>query len=308
MMSQYDMLRGTCPKCSETLEVPAHLKQFSCLYCGARLTPDQISGHCAPVTDEAAACADYYREHILEVIINHIGIEQEMTKTGYPVAFDEFEQANEPTFRQLDRAVSAGAITLEAAADWFLDQLQQRWDAVGPQRSLRAKTMETDKYVIAVFLVPMVRRLALPVSEDYCKTLQARWVARYPKSPFYLGTYEELCGGFQKKILGLCYITTAICMQDGKPDNCPELTAFRNFRDGYLRACPDGPDLISEYYETAPWIVLRIGLSEDRDARYAAIRDQYLMPCYADLQAGDLQGCKARYTAMMRHLQKQYWS
>ena len=91
--------------------------------------------------------------------------------------------------------------------------------------------------VIAIFLVPAIRKLALPTSEDFCDVLQKEWVRRYPKTPFYLGSYEEISTGFRKKILGLCFITTAVCEEEGKPDDCEELTAFRAFRDGYLKSC-----------------------------------------------------------------------
>ena len=120
--------------------------------------------------------------------------------------------------------------------------------------------------------------------------------------------YEELAGGFRKKFLGLCFITTAVCLREGKPDDCAELTAFRAFRDGYLRACPDGPALIDEYYDIAPGIVLRIDLSRDREARYDAIRENWLEPCYADLRAGNLHSCKERYVEMVRSLEKEYLS
>ncbi len=56
---------------------------------------------------------------------------------------------------------------------------------------------------------------------------------------FQLTTYEEICQGFQRK--KLCFITTAVCAQSGKPDDCPELAAFRSFRDSYLSPNPMGP-------------------------------------------------------------------
>ena len=306
-MSEKELMIGVCPKCGENLQIPGHLTEFSCLYCGARLLPSEIAPVQAPTANEDAAdCAAFYRKEVLKTITNHKGIEQEMTGSRYPAAFEAYMTANRPTFQKLDQAVSGGAIILEDAANWFIDQLEAHWDKTTTSRSSRNRAMEVDRFVIAVFLVPMVRELHLPISEAYCTVLQAQWIQRYPKSPFYLGTYTELSGGFQKKFLGLCYITTAICFQDGKPDNCPELTAFRNFRDGYLRACPDGPGLISEYYDVAPGIVLRIELSDDREARYAQIRDQYLLPCYEDLQAGNLRGCKERYVTMMRKLEQEY--
>ena len=115
--------------------------------------------------------------------------------------------------------------------------------------------------------------------------------------------------GFRKKkFLGLCFITTAVCESEGKPDDCAELTAFRAFRDGYLKAQPDGAALIEEYYRIAPTIVMCIDVCGDRDARYAAIREQYLQPCYNALQAGDLAGCKTKYVRMVRDLEREYLS
>ena len=53
-MSEQEFLSGFCPKCGESLKVPAKLSQFSCMYCGARLTADELldkpagSGSIAP--------------------------------------------------------------------------------------------------------------------------------------------------------------------------------------------------------------------------------------------------------------------
>ena len=55
-----------------------------------------------------------------------------------------------------------------------------------------------------------------------------------------------------------CFITTATCDNFGKPDNCYELNTFRTFRDNWLSCQPDGPALISEYYDVAPAIVEKI--------------------------------------------------
>lgn len=308
-MSTTELISGYCPNCKEALQIPAHLKQFSCMYCGTRLTPGELMND---LIAEPASTADsdaalrYYQEHVIEVITKHIGIEKEMNRAHYVSAFERYSDSNEHIFRQLDLAVNSGACTAEEAAAYFIDQLELRWDAEVKKRKRRSAVMDIDKFVIAIFLVPMVRRMKLSISEPYTVSLQAQWVSRYPKSPFYLGEYEEFSTGFQKRFLGLCFITTAVCRSSGKPDDCAELTAFRSFRDGYLRACPDGPALIDEYYDVAPGIVLRIELSHDRDEQYAAIRETYLEPCFRDIQAGRLQQCKDRYVAMVRNLEQEY--
>ena len=97
---------------------------------------------------------------------------------------------------------------------------------------------------ICLLLIPggIAWRGPRPV-RTFCRILREQWLIRYPKKVFQLTTYEEICQGFQRK--KLCFITTAVCAQSGKPDDCPELAAFRSFRDSYLQSQPDGPRLIA---------------------------------------------------------------
>ena len=309
-MSQTELLHGYCPKCDEPLDVPAHLQEFSCLYCGARLSPAELKAAPTPitVTEESRQAAEYYRAHILETITAYTGIEKEVARNTFEAAFRRYRTGCAPTFRSLDEAVTGGAITLQDAVDYYLDELQARWEANKSWSKSINSQLEMDKFIIAIYLVPMVQDLKLSISEGYCKTLHETWMKRYPQFPFCIGTYEELSNGFNKKYLGLCFITTAVCRYSGKPDDCAELTAFRAFRDGYLRACPDGPALISKYYDIAPGIVLHLEQSSRRDDLYRTIRETYLEPCYADLQAGRLQACKERYTNMVLALEQEYLS
>lgn len=311
-MPEFDHFTGRCPKCGEALQIPSSLKQFSCMYCGARLTPEELVVEAAPqepvqetVQTDGAAGAAYYRENILRTVADYPGIERELTKNDFVPAFERYSQGTGEIFRQLDLAVAAGAMTLEEAAAEFLDQLEPRWNKNG-RRNVSA--LDKDKFVIAIFMVPMVRKMALPISEAYCQILRDQWCSRYPKSPFNLGDYDTIVNGFRKKYLGLCFITTAVCREEGKPDDCAELTAFRAFRDGYLQSCPDGPALIAEYYKIAPCIVARIDLSTEPAARYARIRKEYLGPCYEDIQTGRLAQCKERYVRMVRDLEQEYLS
>ena len=64
-----------------------------------------------------------------------------------------------------------------------------------------------------------------------------------------------------------CYITTAICEEFGKPDDCYELTSFRNFRDTWLKQQPGGQNLIAQYYKTAPTIVELINKQPNRRSK-----------------------------------------
>ena len=305
-----DLLKGTCPKCGEVLEIPAHLKQFSCLYCGARLSPADLKQEMAPTEAnvDGASAYQYYVDHVVNAVTGHRGIEEKLNKSDFDPAFQRYSAMNAETFRRLDEAVAAGAATVEEAADCFLDGLEEAWRRETKKSSgkFAVGQVDRDKFIIAIYLVPMVRRMGLSSSEDFCLALQASWCRRHPKSPFHLGDYDTIMNGFRKKYFGLCFITTAVCRYSGKADDCAELTAFRTFRDGYLRACPDGAALIDEYYDLAPGIVLRLDMAEDRDRRYEILRQDYLLPCYQDILAGRLEQCKERYTNMMHELKEAY--
>ena len=314
-MAQSDLIQGICPKCGEVLEIPSHLKQFSYLYCGARLSPadlvtDKTSDFASTETDDGVEAYQYYLDHMLEAIVNYPGIERKLSKAEFTPAFEQYSNGISEIFRRLDSAIAAGAADPASAAEAFLNRLEAHWNSQPKWNSAlnRSSIQETDKFIIAIFLVPAVRRMALPSSEAYCLQLREIWCRRYPKNPFNLGDYESIVGGFRKRYFGLCFITTAVCRYSGKPDDCEELTAFRNFRDGYLRSCPDGPALIDRYYAIAPGIVLRLDLAPDRDRRYEALRQDYLLPCYQDIRAGRLAACKERYVAMVRSLEEEYLS
>ena len=311
-MSEQEFLSGFCPKCGESLKVPAKLSQFSCMYCGARLTADELldkpagSGSIAP--EEALLRLDAAKKQLPGCVRSFRGYQKKITKNEFEAAFSDVYAMTEPVFRSLDEAVCAMPDETDArlleSANAFLDELELDWAANRNRNGAR----DDDKMVIAIFLVPAIRKLELPTSEAFCKTLQAEWVRRYPKTPFYLGDYEAISTGFRKKLFGLCFITTAVCEELGKPDDCEELTAFRAFRDGYLRACPDGEALIREYYDIAPGIVTCINLASDRHETYREIRDTWLAPCYDDLQNGRMADCKERYTQMVRTLESRFLS
>ena len=192
----------------------------------------------------------------------------------------------------------------------MLNDLEAAWqsDPKWKSKSGRTAVRDDDKVILAIFFVPALRKQALSVSEELSTRIHEKWMVRHPDSPFYLGDYESISGGFRKKFLGLCFITTAVCQELGKPDDCEELTAFRAFRDGYLRSQPDGEALIREYYNIAPGIVTCINTCSDRHASYARIREEYLAPCYQDLLAGRNESCKARYVRMVRDLEREYLS
>lgn len=298
-----EMTTGLCPKCGHTLQIPAELERFSCMYCGERLTKRQLLTQPEEASCSEEDCAvsfDHAVSRLGWCVQNFRGYQKKILRDAFFEAFETYETGCAPVIQELNSGVRPERQTelLDRAAEAMLDELTAGWTG--------KNDMEDEKVILAIFFVPMVRKLQLPVSEEFVSLLQKKWVERYPKSPFYLGDYESISGGFRKKFLGLCFITTAVCQELGKPDDCAELTAFRAFRDGYLAAQPDGEALIREYYNIAPGIVTCINTCSDRHASYERIREQYLAPCYEDLLAGRNADCKTRYVQMVRDLERKY--
>ena len=311
-MAEEEYRVGRCSQCGEEPRGPARLERFSCMFCGAKLPPADLVEELPPIGGDSAALMDRVRRDLLRCVTEFPGIQHQINRREYEPSFAQYEGALRGIFDDLDTACrlepARRQALVEEAAVLLLDQLEARWaEQKGGFLSKKPLLMEDDKLVVAIYLVPMVRHLALPISEEFCTALQQGWVERHPKSPFYLGSYDEIAAGFRRRFK-LCFITTAVCEAEGKPDDCPELTAFRAFRDGYLMHCPDGPALVDEYYDVAPVLLTCMTLADDRAARCRELRERYLDPCYADLQAGRLAQCRDRYVAMVRDLERRYLS
>ncbi len=216
----------------------------------------------------------------------------------YPSAFrGYFGQMEEPLAYLRRYEADPGAI--RCLAQMTLEALEADWNA----SKTRAPDF-TDQLLISVYFVPALLYSQEPAAEEFARQFRSCWQGRYPQSVFEIGTYEEICKGFQKKFG--CFITTAVCQAQGKADDCYELTQFRAFRDGWLAEQPGGKALIEEYYAVAPGIVNLIGLQSNRGRVYAWIRDSYLTPCLNAIETGKNQRCLETYRAMVEDLKAQY--
>lgn len=111
---------------------------------------------------------------------------------------------------------------------------------------------------------------------------------------------------YDYKNASACFITTAVCLTLGKPDDCEELTEMRRFRDEWLRHQPDGVALIADYYQTAPTIVENINKTENRKAIWAKVYEDYILPCVEFAKRRDYAECQQAYISMVDDLKRQY--
>jgi len=103
-----------------------------------------------------------------------------------------------------------------------------------------------------------------------------------------------------------CFITTACCETLNLPDDCYELTAFRDFRDNWLRKQIDGEAIVQEYYQVAPMILDAIDTTNNPKTTYSNIWEKYLKTCLAHIESGEADKCKALYMSMVEDLKREY--
>ena len=99
---------------------------------------------------------------------------------------------------------------------------------------------------------------------------------------------------------GGCFITTAVCQRDGKPDDCVELETLREFRDTYMRATPERAAMVDLYYAVAPTILDRIeSYPADAQAEAFAILRTYVALAVKAAAMGDNERAARIYINMM---------
>ena len=103
-----------------------------------------------------------------------------------------------------------------------------------------------------------------------------------------------------------CFLTSACTEARGLPDNCEELTILRAFRDGYMKALPQGQADICEYYHVAPSIVEKIHSLPNAKEVFDRIYRELVLPCVELIQCGNNEAAYIKYKNYVRFLQAQY--
>lgn len=157
---------------------------------------------------------------------------------------------------------------------------------------------------MVVYLFPALLETNEASAQAWIDVLVAVWKRQFPKTELKAATAKEINAGFRYRF---CFITTAVCESQGKPDDCYELSLFRSFRDEYLLKRPDGEAMVHEYYDVAPTIVKHIGRKENASQIYDGIWQQYLSPCVRLIEADRREECTALYRQMVDDLRQQYF-
>lgn len=287
-----------CPHCGKELQVPKDAEHIVCMFC-AKPIDIKKSGD-----KEQAICSQNLAEaeNALSDEVFSFRIElNNMSRKTYPVLFETYRRIFEPSLQCFrTAALSDKDLAVEVFSDLlykgFLQQIQNK---KAPAGSFDCR------FTMTSLTIPCILEQKTDAADQLADRFLEKWNAKYPKHTLGKATYEMIENGFKKK---LCFITTAVCASLQKGDSCPELTAFREFRDGWLKQTPLGPSKITEYYLYAPIIVEAIERSGQKTSVYRNIWDRYLTPCLDSLHTGDNLKCYRLYEAMMRNLETDWLS
>ena len=151
-----EMTTGLCPKCGHTLQIPAELERFSCMYCGERLTKRQLLTQPEEASCSEEDCAvsfDHAVSRLGWCVQNFRGYQKKILRDAFFEAFETYETGCAPVIQELNSGVRPERQTelLDRAAEAMLDELSAGWE--------KKNDMEDEKVILAIFFVPMVRKL-----------------------------------------------------------------------------------------------------------------------------------------------------
>lgn len=98
---------------------------------------------------------------------------------------------------------------------------------------------------------------------------------------------------------GGCFITTATLENTGEEDDGVTLTAFRAFRDSYMKETPERIEKLKWYYDNAPQIVEDLNACSDKDEIYQEMYNTFLVEAKALIEKGDNEKAEQVYDSMV---------
>jgi hypothetical protein len=130
------------------------------------------------------------------------------------------------------------------------------------------------------------------------------------KSIYRNGHWEELSSDppdVDKNRGGMCFVTTIVCQQLGKPDNCLELEVLRNFRDDYVLNLTGGIYLFEEYRVKSDQIIKHILCKDAGSTNFSSgIFSGFISPIVDLIQRGENKKAMEKYIQMISFLENNF--
>lgn len=230
-------------------------------------------------------------------------MDYEFQKSTYEERMESLKKNYADLLTETACACDASDEDLESLAACIPEFVAGRLALEPSKRKRDIKSLDHKMNMVSYF-VPLMGGIPSEKASELTGRMVAIWNEKMPQYKIGLSTYEGIKGGFRKGMF--CYITTAVCRSLDKPDDCYELTALRQYRDGYLLATEDGKSLVEEYYNIAPTIVKRIDRQENAGEIYRGIWERYLSQCIRLIEEDRKEECREIYSLMVRKLEKEY--
>lgn len=288
-----------CPHCGRELNVPDDTGKIVCMFCAQPIDVPSILS--APVPEgpapEFSDLEALLPGELFEPRLNS----GNFTPAKYPEAYERYLALFSPALK----AFRQNTLTDRQAPEQFAGLLFRKFQAALIMPNGKRIDSLPLRMTIAALTVPAMLSSGSEESDRAVDRFLEMWNSAFPKEHLGRATYEQISGGFKRK---LCYITTAVCTSLGKGDDCDELNEFRAFRDGWLSYAEDGPEKITEYYLFAPMIVRAIDASGHAREEYQHIWETWLSPLLRCLRSGRSKECAAGYEKMVCTLEQKWLS
>lgn len=251
---------------------------------------------------------DSVKEQLPKLITENMHLIHNFKADLYKKSFDELFQANRALFTQIDALymnqnsdVEKEQFVKEIAKD-FVSKVKVYFEA-NVKKSKQDTSILDYNMVMSSFVIPCIMEYRAESTEALTDALLTEWNAAFTKYRIQKGTFADIDGAFKRK---LCYITTAVCDNLQKADDCYELTTLRAFRDNYMMHSENGKGLVKEYYETAPALVMRMNQFKESRQIYQEIYNRYIKPCISYIEQNQYEKCEKMYINMVHTLEQQY--
>lgn len=256
---------------------------------------------------DIVAYGEYYNkamEGIADMLLREENPLVSFKKDRYPEAFQDYLHKYEGVLDAIEKVYQEEEHPqqwLEKLADRMISEAKAELEAI-PKKSKRGDQQINYNMILVTYVFPALLGQKGQAAEPLTDLMVEKWNAEF-KTSVGKATYEKIEAGFHKK---LCYITTAVCESQGKPDDCRELELLRDYRDTYLLSTAEGQALVEEYYDIAPTIVNRIRNSGRAAEVYEEIWNTYLSPCVHMIEADEKEACRETYMDMVYELKGRY--
>ena len=302
-----------CPHCKEEMQAPAGRESILCMFCGERidLTSDGVKKEAeSEEAADAGKCYDnliFIQEHAGAACKEYSAKVKAFRKDSYHELFERYKEENYAFYTAIKLVLDYAS---EESLDGIYHQIagafiREQEAALEQVKKKNEKfTVQMDKNMfMAVYVLPSIKEIRGNRANELAEAICKEWGSSFKDSNIIASDYDSIVQGFKRK---LCYVTTAVCRNLNKGEDCEELRLIKEFRDGYLASTKEGMALIEEYYDIAPTLVKRIAKDAEAQAKYIWLWNNYLAPCVACIKAGRQEECKETYCEMMEELRKEY--